>query len=76
MPCETTHGGTRMTDTDRRRTTERRIADHALKGFEKDGRQPDMGGLTEAPTSPRENPPVDEARVARSHEDYHRILGN
>lgn len=64
-----------MTDSDQPGTTERRIASQVMKAMEADAPQPAMDGLNDAPTSPRENPPIDEGRVARSHEDYHRILG-
>jgi hypothetical protein len=34
-----------------------------------------MDGLNDEPTSPRDNPPIDEGRVARAHEDFQRVLG-
>jgi hypothetical protein len=34
-----------------------------------------MDGLNDEPTSPRENPPIDEGRVARAREDFDRVLG-
>jgi hypothetical protein len=58
-------------------TTESRIAEKALRGLDGQKRaQPPMDGIREAPTTPRENPPLDEGRVARAHEDFHRVLGN
>ena len=65
-----------MTASDQQRTAERRTASKVLKAMEADAPQPTMDGLADTPTHPRENPPIDEGRVARSHEDYHRILGS
>jgi hypothetical protein len=57
-------------------TTERRIASEALDALEQNRpSQPDMDGLNDEPTSPRDNPPIDEGRVARAHEDFQRVLG-
>ena len=58
-------------------TTESRIAERALRQLDNEKQaQPPMDGISDAPTSPRDNPPVDAGRVARAHEDYHRVLGN
>jgi len=61
---------------DHPRTTESRIASEALQALEHGkSEQPAMDGITDEPTSPPDNPPVDEGRVARAHEDFHRVLG-
>lgn len=66
-----------MTPTDHPSTTESRIAARALQGLEHRAvTETAMNGLNDEPTSPRDNPPVDERRVARAHEDFHRVLGN
>ena len=58
-------------------TTESRIATKALRAMDDEKRpQPPMDGIADAPTSPRENPPLDKGRVARAHEDFSRVLGN
>ncbi len=58
-------------------TTESRIAKRALRQLDSEKRpQPAMDGISDEPTSPRDNPPLDEGRVARAHEDFHRVLGN
>jgi hypothetical protein len=35
-----------------------------------------MAGLTDTPTSPRENQEPDEGRLRMAHEDFARVLGN
>ena len=65
-----------MNPSDRPSTTESRVAATALRQLEhRAAPQPAVNGLIDQPTSPRDNPPVDEARVARAHEDFHRVLG-
>ena len=36
----------------------------------------DWAGLTDTPTSPRENQPADERRVGNAREDFERVLGH
>jgi len=58
-------------------TTETRIAEKALRELDGEKRaQPPMDGITDDPTRPRENPPLDKGRIARAHEDFRRILGS
>jgi hypothetical protein len=65
-----------MSERNQPTTTERRIASEALEALEQGSpEQPEMQGLNDEPTSPRDNPPIDEGRVARAHEDFHRVLG-
>ena len=65
-----------MAPKDHTRTAESRIATEALRELHGEKRsQPPMDGISDAPTSPRDNPAVDEGRVARAHEDFHRVLG-
>jgi hypothetical protein len=57
-------------------TTEQRLASRALGALHADRRpQPRMDGIRPEPTTPRDNPPIDEGRVARVSEDYRRTLG-
>ena len=66
-----------MPPKDHPRTTESRIAKKALHELEHRAvTDTAVSGLNAEPTSPRDNPPVDEGRVARAHEDFHRVLGN
>ena len=64
--------------TDHPSTTESRIADRAMRGRldERAVSHPSGAGLTDEPTSPRENQPIDVRRVAAAHEDFQRVLGN
>jgi hypothetical protein len=59
-------------------TTESRIANRAMRGRldERAVNHPAGAGLTEEPTSPRGNQPLDVRRVAQAHEDFQRVLGN
>jgi hypothetical protein len=57
-------------------TTERRLASKALGALHADRRpQPRMDGIRPDPTTPRDNPPIDEGRVARASLDFRRVLG-
>lgn len=65
-----------MMEMNRATHRESEVASEALDALERRrSPQPQMDGIDDSPTSPRENPPVDEGRVARAHEDFQRVLG-
>ena len=56
-------------------THEQRLATRALGALHAERQaQPRMDGIKPDPTTPRDNPPIDEGRVARASEDYRRAL--
>jgi hypothetical protein len=57
-------------------TAERRGEPASKAQRESDARDEPIQGLTEEPTSPRENPPTDDDRIERAIEDFERVLGN